>query len=86
MYFHYSKSRAGAVAKELLGDFSGYVHTDACAGYGTLFIQQDLSLLLELVAQIEFLVSNRTFRAGSIHGECVFESQEIFPYTLQLLD
>lgn len=40
VYFHYSKSRAGAVAKELLGDYRGFVHTDAYAGYNPIFLPE----------------------------------------------
>ena len=32
-YFHYSRSRGTEVAKSLLGDYSGYLITDAYAGY-----------------------------------------------------
>ena len=32
-FFHYSRSRSGAVAKELLKDFHGYLVTDAYVGY-----------------------------------------------------
>jgi hypothetical protein len=40
VYFHYSKSRAGEVAKELLGDYRGYVHSDAYAGYNQIFLPE----------------------------------------------
>jgi len=40
VYFHYSKSRAGFVAKELLGNYRGYVHTDAYAGYNPVFLPE----------------------------------------------
>jgi len=40
VYFHYSASRATAAAKELLGEFEGYIHTDAYAGYNEIFLPE----------------------------------------------
>lgn len=34
--FHYAPSRAGEVAEELVGDFTGYLQTDGYAGYDAL--------------------------------------------------
>ena len=38
VYFHYSPSRAGSVAVELLSGYEGFVHTDAYAGYKEVFL------------------------------------------------
>lgn len=35
-YFYYSRSRSGAVARQLLSGFAGYLITDAYSGYGTV--------------------------------------------------
>lgn len=38
VWFHYDKSRAASVIKDLLGNYKGAVHTDAYAGYNPIFI------------------------------------------------
>lgn len=35
-FFHYSRSRSGETARQLLAGFSGYLITDAYSGYGTV--------------------------------------------------
>lgn len=38
VWFHYDESRAGSVPKGILSDFTGAVHTDAYAGYNTIYL------------------------------------------------
>ena len=43
--FHYAPSRSGSVAKHLLGDFAGFLHTDDYEGYNTVVACNDITQL-----------------------------------------
>ncbi|MFL7870589.1 MAG: IS66 family transposase [Anaerolineales bacterium] len=45
VHMHYSPSRAGAVASELLAGFSGYLHTDGYPGYDATASRPDITQL-----------------------------------------
>ena len=43
--FHYAPSRSGAVAKQLLGDFAGFLHTDGYEGYNAVVAANGITQL-----------------------------------------
>lgn len=45
VWFHYSSSRGGAVAKEIFKDFKGAVLTDAYAGYNGVYVPEAVTRL-----------------------------------------